>query len=60
LSSAFLCQDRADGDQADAGGSDDEENPPGKPGGFREYGKSKDSRDDRWRLQAFKCRLASG
>jgi hypothetical protein len=39
-------QDRADGDQADAGGSDDEENPPGKPGGFREYGKSKDSRDD--------------
>jgi DDE family transposase len=38
-------QDGADGDR-DAGGSDDEEAPPGKPGGFREYGKSKDSRDD--------------
>ena len=31
--------------QPGAGGGD-EENPPGKPGGFREYGKSKDSRDD--------------
>jgi hypothetical protein len=34
-----------DPDQAGAG-EGDEENPPGKPGGFREYGKSKDSRDD--------------
>jgi DDE family transposase len=31
--------------QAGAGGGD-EENPPDRPGGFREYGKSKDSRDD--------------
>jgi hypothetical protein len=30
--------------QADEDG--EEETPPGKPGGFREYGKSKDSRDD--------------
>jgi hypothetical protein len=29
-----------------AGQDGDEDNPPGKPGGFREYGKSKDSRDD--------------
>ena len=36
---------RQDADQAGAGGGD-EEDPPGKPGGFREYGKSKDSRDD--------------
>jgi Transposase DDE domain len=36
-------QDGAGGNQA---GSGDEEHPPGKPGGFREYGKSKDSRDD--------------
>jgi hypothetical protein len=39
-------RDGADGDQADAGAGDEEENPPGKPGGFRAYGKSKDSRDD--------------
>jgi hypothetical protein len=32
-------------DQAGAGGGD-EGSPPGRPGGFREYGKSKDSRDD--------------
>jgi hypothetical protein len=38
-------QDRAGGDQAGAGGGD-EENPAGKPAGFRAYGKSKDSRDD--------------
>ena len=38
-------QDTADGDQAGTG-EGDEENPPGKPAGFREYGKSKDSRDD--------------
>ena len=37
-------QDGSEG-REDAGGGD-EENPPGKPGGFREYGKSKDSRDD--------------
>jgi Transposase DDE domain len=37
-------QDTPGGDQAGGGG--DEENPPGKPAGFREYGKSKDSRDD--------------
>ena len=36
---------RQDADQAGAGGGD-EEDPPGKPGGFRAYGKSKDSRDD--------------
>jgi Transposase DDE domain len=36
----------ADGDQAGAGEGDEEEDPPGKPGGFRAYGKSKDSRDD--------------
>jgi hypothetical protein len=34
------------GDGGRPGNGDDEENPPGKPGGFREYGKSKDSRDD--------------
>jgi Transposase DDE domain len=28
------------------GGGDDEEDPAGRPAGFREYGKSKDSRDD--------------
>jgi hypothetical protein len=38
-------QDSTGGDQAGAGG-DGEENPAGKPAGFREYGKSKDSRDD--------------
>ena len=38
-------QDTAGGDQPGASGSE-EENPPGRPGGFREYGKSKDSRDD--------------
>jgi hypothetical protein len=38
-------QDTASGDQAGAG-EDDEENPAGRPAGFREYGKSKDSRDD--------------
>ena len=38
-------QDGTGGDQAGATG-EDEENPPGKPAGFREYGKSKDSRDD--------------
>ena len=34
-----------DGTNAD-GGEDEDGNPPGKPAGFREYGKSKDSRDD--------------
>jgi hypothetical protein len=34
-----------DGDQPGAGGGDDE-NPAGRPAGFRAYGKSKDSRDD--------------
>src|SRR5262249_35466109 len=34
--------DGAGGDQAGAG-DDDADNPPGKPGGFRAYGKSKDS-----------------
>jgi hypothetical protein len=38
-------QDTGDEDQGGAGGEDDED-PPGKPGGFRAYGKSKDSRDD--------------
>ena len=38
-------QDSIGGDQAGAGGGD-EENPAGKPAGFRAYGKSKDSRDD--------------
>jgi hypothetical protein len=38
-------QDGTGGDQAGAGG-DGEENPHGKPAGFRAYGKSKDSRDD--------------
>ena len=38
-------QDGTGGDQAGAGGGD-EENPAGKPAGFRAYGKSKDSRDD--------------
>jgi hypothetical protein len=38
-------QDTAGGDQPGASGGE-EENPPGRPGGFREYGKSKDSRDD--------------
>jgi hypothetical protein len=38
-------QDTASGDQAGAG-EDGEENPAGRPAGFREYGKSKDSRDD--------------
>jgi hypothetical protein len=38
-------QDSTGGDQAGAGGGD-EENPAGKPAGFRAYGKSKDSRDD--------------
>ena len=37
-------QDTAGGDGEEAGGHG--ENPAGKPGGFREYGKSKDSRDD--------------
>ena len=36
--------DDGSGDQAGAG--EDEENPVGKPAGFRAYGKSKDSRDD--------------
>ena len=36
---------RQDGDHPGAGSGDDE-NPAGKPGGFREHGKSKDSRDD--------------
>ncbi len=36
---------RQDADQAGAGDGD-EEDPPGKPGGFRAYGRSKDSRDD--------------
>ncbi len=36
-------QDTTGGEQA--GGGEDE-NPPGRPAGFREYGKSKDSRDD--------------
>jgi len=31
---------------ADQAGGDDQENPAGRPAGFREYGKSKDSRDD--------------
>ena len=35
-----------DGDGEHAAGEEDEVDPPGKPGGFREYGKSKDSRDD--------------
>jgi Transposase DDE domain len=35
-----------DGDGEHAAGEEDAGNPPGKPGGFREYGKSKDSRDD--------------
>jgi hypothetical protein len=34
-----------DGDQPGTGGGDDE-NPAGRPAGFRAYGKSKDSRDD--------------
>jgi hypothetical protein len=38
-------QDSTGGDQAGGGGGD-EENPAGKPAGFRAYGKSKDSRDD--------------
>jgi hypothetical protein len=38
-------QDSTGGDQEGAGGAD-EENPAGKPGGFREYGKSKDYRSD--------------
>jgi hypothetical protein len=38
-------QDAEDGGQPGSG-AEDEENPPGKPGGFRAYGKSKDSRDD--------------
>ena len=38
-------QDTADEDHAGTG-EGDEENPPGKSAGFREYGKSKDSRDD--------------
>jgi len=38
-------QHSAGEDQAGAAG-EDEENPAGKPAGFREYGKSKDSRDD--------------
>jgi len=38
-------QDSTGGDQAGAGGGD-EENPAGTPAGFRAYGKSKDSRDD--------------
>ena len=38
-------QDSTGGDQAVAGG-DGEENPAGKPAGFRACGKSKDSRDD--------------
>jgi hypothetical protein len=38
-------QDTADEEREEAG-SNDEENPPGKAGGFRAYGKSKDSRDD--------------
>ena len=37
-------QEPADGGGQASGG--DGENPPGRPGGFREYGKSKDSRDD--------------
>ena len=36
---------RQDSTDAD-GGEDEDGNPPGKPAGFREYGKSKDSRDD--------------
>jgi len=36
---------RRDSTDAD-GGEDEDGNPPGKPAGFREYGKSKDSRDD--------------
>ena len=38
-------QDSADAGQG-GGGSDDGENPDGRPAGFQEYGKSKDSRDD--------------
>ena len=38
-------QDTASGGRAGAG-EDDEENPAGRQAGFREYGKSKDSRDD--------------
>ena len=38
-------QDAVGGDQAGVG-ADGEENPAGKPAGFRAYGKSKDSRDD--------------
>ena len=38
-------QHRASEGQAGAGGGD-EENPAGRPAGFREHGKSKDSRDD--------------
>ncbi len=38
---------RQDSTDADGGEDEDEDgNPPGKPAGFREYGKSKDSRDD--------------
>ena len=37
-------QGHASGDQAGSGG--DEENPAGRPAGFRAYGKSKDPRDD--------------
>jgi hypothetical protein len=38
-------QDAACGERAGSGG-DEDENPAGKPAGFRAYGKSKDSRDD--------------
>jgi hypothetical protein len=40
--------ERSAGQEAGKAGADggDEVNPPGRPGGFREYGKSKDSRDD--------------
>jgi Transposase DDE domain len=43
--------ERTAGQDGDGGRKDDEtgddgESPPGKPAGFREYGKSKDSRDD--------------
>jgi hypothetical protein len=37
---------RQDGDGDQPEGGDEEENPAGKPAGFRAYGKSKDSRDD--------------
>ena len=37
-------REHASGDQAGSGGG--EENPAGRPAGFRAYGKSKDSRDD--------------